>query len=152
MYFNIQFYEQFHMTQQIHHDLFKFSKYQTKPNYNILFHIIRDGCHQWSRNCLPSGAPEFTPAFQVRGIQSLALCACFVDRCLYFFICVVCPSFICGFCLPLWYLQTLLTPYKNNKFKRIHWWKGNTSNHFSTRMNYDGKIKCKYSNIKLRLN
>jgi len=40
---------------------------------------------------------------------------CFVDGCLSFCSfsfdhCVVCPSSIYEFCLPLWYLQTLLGP------------------------------------------
>ena len=43
---------------------------------------------------------------------SLVLYACCVDRCLslcpLFCHCVVCPSSIYGFWLPLWYLQTLL--------------------------------------------
>ena len=61
-----------------------------------------------------SGAPEFTPDFTgVRVTRSLALCVCFVDHCLSFCPfssghCVVCPSSIYGFWLPLWYLQTLL--------------------------------------------
>ena len=45
--------------------------------------------------------------------RSLVLCVCFVDRCVSF--CpfsfghfLVCASSICGFWLPLWYLQTLL--------------------------------------------
>ena len=51
--------------------------------------------------------------------QSLVLCVCFVDRCLSFCMvsfghCVVCPSSIYGFWLPLWYFQTLLT--QNYKF------------------------------------
>jgi len=52
------------------------------------------------------------PVFNaVRVTRSLLLCVCFVYRCLSF--CpfsfgVVCSS-IYGFCLPLWYLQTLLT-------------------------------------------
>ena len=46
---------------------------------------------------------------------SLVLYVCFVDRCLSFCTfsfdhCFVCSSSICGFWLPLWYLQTLLTP------------------------------------------
>ena len=50
----------------------------------------------------------------VRVTRSLALCVCFVDRCLScctfsFGHCVVCSSSIYGFWLPLWYLQTLLT-------------------------------------------
>ena len=45
--------------------------------------------------------------------RSLALCVCFVDRCLSFCTfsfghCVVCSSSIYGFWLHLWYLQTLL--------------------------------------------
>jgi len=45
--------------------------------------------------------------------RSLALCVCFVDRCLSFCTfsfghCVVCSSSTYGFWLPLWYLQTLL--------------------------------------------
>ena len=50
----------------------------------------------------------------VRVTWSLVLCVCFVDRCLSFCTfsfghCVVCSSSICGFWLPLWYLQTLLS-------------------------------------------
>jgi hypothetical protein len=53
------------------------------------------------------------PVFSgVHVTRSLVLChVCFVDRCLYFCSfghCVVCPSSIYGFWLPLWYLQTLL--------------------------------------------
>jgi hypothetical protein len=52
---------------------------------------------------------------------SLVLCVCFVDRCLSFcfftFVhCVVCPSSIYGFWLPLWYLQTLLIVYGDYRF------------------------------------
>ena len=48
----------------------------------------------------------------VRVTRSLVLCVCFENHCLFFNpfsfdYCVVCPS-ICGFWLPLWYLQTLL--------------------------------------------
>ena len=66
-----------------------------------------------------SGAPEFTPGFSgVRVTRSLVLCKCFVDRCLplctfSFDHCVVCPSSIYGFWLPLWYIQTF------NYIKRI---------------------------------
>ena len=53
------------------------------------------------------------PVFSgVRVTRSLVLYVCFVDRCLSF--CtfsfghdVVCPSSICGFWLPFWYLQAL---------------------------------------------
>ena len=64
------------------------------------------------------------PVFSgVRVTQSLLLCVCFVDRCLFccyfsfghcvvcsssFGHCVVCSSSIYGFWLSLWYLQTLL--------------------------------------------
>jgi hypothetical protein len=49
----------------------------------------------------------------VRVTISLVLCVCFVDHCLSFCPfsfghCVVCSSWIYGFWLPLWYLQTLL--------------------------------------------
>jgi hypothetical protein len=49
----------------------------------------------------------------VRVTRSLVLYVCFVDRCLFFCTfsfghCVVCPSSIYGFWLPLWYFQTLL--------------------------------------------
>ena len=49
----------------------------------------------------------------VRITRSLVLCVCFVDRCLSFCNfsfshCVVCFSSIYGFCLPLWYFQSLL--------------------------------------------
>ena len=53
------------------------------------------------------------PVFSwVRVTRSLVLCACFVDRCLFFCTfsfghCVICSSSICGFWLPLWYLETL---------------------------------------------
>jgi len=45
--------------------------------------------------------------------RSLALWVCFMDRCLSlcrfcFGHCIVCPSSIYEFWLPLWYLQTLL--------------------------------------------
>jgi hypothetical protein len=58
----------------------------------------------------PSRTP---PVFSVT--RSLALCVCFVVRCLYFCTfsfghCVVCPSLIYGFWLLLLYLQTLLNP------------------------------------------
>jgi hypothetical protein len=54
------------------------------------------------------------PVFSgVRVTRSLVLYVCFVDRCLSLCTfsvghCVVCSSSICGFWLPLWYLQTLL--------------------------------------------
>ena len=49
----------------------------------------------------------------IRVTLSLALCVCFVDRCLSFCTssfghCVVCSTSIYGFWLSLWYLPTLL--------------------------------------------
>ena len=67
-----------------------------------------------------SGAPEFTPVFSgVRVTLSIVSCVYFVDRCLSicpfpFVHCVVCPSSIYGFRLPLCYLQTLLTIFHLN--------------------------------------
>jgi hypothetical protein len=52
------------------------------------------------------------PAFsEVRVFRSLALCVCFVDRCLSFCSfsfchCVVCSSSTCHFWQPIWFLQT----------------------------------------------
>ena len=58
----------------------------------------------------PSSPPVLSGVHVTR---SLVLCVCFIDRCLScctfsFDHCVVCSSLICGFWLPLWYLQTLL--------------------------------------------
>jgi hypothetical protein len=51
------------------------------------------------------------PVFSgVRFTRSLVLCIIFVDRCMSFCLfghCMVCPSLIYGFRLPLWYLQAL---------------------------------------------
>jgi len=63
-----------------------------------------------------SSPPVFS---EVRVTRSLALCVCFVGRCLSFCTfsfgyCVVCSISIYGFWLPLWYLQTLLTRNKLN--------------------------------------
>jgi hypothetical protein len=45
----------------------------------------------------------------VRVSRSLVLYVCFVNRCLFSFgHCAICSSSIYGFCLTLWYLQTLL--------------------------------------------
>jgi hypothetical protein len=55
-----------------------------------------------------------TPVFsEVRVNRSLVLCVYLVDRCLFFCTfsfshCIVYPSSIYGFWLPIWYLQTLL--------------------------------------------
>jgi hypothetical protein len=54
--------------------------------------------------------PDFSGVHVTR---SLVLCVCFVDRCLSFCPfsfghCVVCPSSIYGFWLPIWFLQILL--------------------------------------------
>jgi len=55
--------------------------------------------------------------------RSLVLCICFVDCCLSFCTfsfghCVVCPSSMYGFWLPLWYLQTLLKIGEYNQLFR----------------------------------
>ena len=65
----------------------------------------------------PSSPPVFSG---VRVTRSLVLCVCLVDRCLSFCTfsfghCVVCPSSIYVFWLPLWDLQTLFTTRR--------WWK-----------------------------
>ena len=49
-------------------------------------------------------------------LYSLIVCVCFIDRCLSFCPfsfghCVVCPSSIYGFWLPLGYLRILITPW-----------------------------------------
>jgi hypothetical protein len=58
----------------------------------------------------PSSPPIFCG---VRVTQSLVLCVCFVDRCLSYCPfsyghCVVCPSLIYRFWLPLWYLLAIV--------------------------------------------
>jgi len=70
---------------------------------------------------------EATVFSWVHVTRSLALCVCFVSRCLSFCPvsfdhCVVCPSSIYGFWLPLWYMQTLLS-MKTTTFKlqKIQW-------------------------------
>jgi hypothetical protein len=62
----------------------------------------------------------------VRVTRSLVLCVYFVDRCLSFCPfsfghCVVCPSLIYGFWLPLWYLQTLFNYVSLHYRKQEHW-------------------------------
>ena len=64
----------------------------------------------WSKNWIP---PVFC---RVRITRSLVSCVCFVDRCLSFWYfsfdhCVVYPSSIYQFWLPIWYLQTLHENY-----------------------------------------
>jgi len=65
-----------------------------------------------------SSPPVFSGA---RFTRSLVECVCFVDRCLSFCLislghCVVCPSSIYAFWLPLWYLQTLLITENNFRY------------------------------------
>jgi hypothetical protein len=55
---------------------------------------------------------------------SLVLCVCFVDCCLSFCPssfghCIVCPSLICGFWLPLWYLQTQVMAIAHIAFGKV---------------------------------
>jgi hypothetical protein len=64
---------------------------------------------------LPEHLSSFRVFSGVRVTRYLTLCVWFVDRCLSFCpfsfgYCVFYPSSIYGFWLPLWYLQTLLTP------------------------------------------
>jgi hypothetical protein len=64
---------------------------------------------------LPEHLSSFRVFSGVRVTRYLTLCVWFVDRCLSFCPfsfghCVFCPSSIYGFWLPIWYLQTLLTP------------------------------------------
>jgi hypothetical protein len=69
----------------------------------------------WRMNCLPFRSTWVHHSFSgIRVTRSLVLYVCFVDRCLSFLTFsfghnVVCSSSICGFWLPLWHLQTLLT-------------------------------------------
>ena len=72
---------------------------------------LHEGCHLWSRNCLPFWRTWFHLRSLVGFVQG------FVDRCLSFRPfsldhCIVCPS-IYGSWLPLWYLQTLLKQQKS---------------------------------------
>ena len=56
----------------------------------------------------PYLAHEFTPVFnEVRIARCAFSVSLFVLLSLYFVHCVVCPSSIYGFWLPLWYLQTI---------------------------------------------
>jgi Flp pilus assembly protein TadB len=54
----------------------------------------------------PSSPPVFSA---VRVTRSLVLCVCFVDYPFVLFLLVLVSvlSLVYGFCLPLWYLQTL---------------------------------------------
>jgi len=88
----------------------------------------------------PSSPPVFSG---IRVTRSLALCVCYVDRCLSIYTfsfghCVVCSSSIYGFYIPFWYLQTQLltivfctTGIKKIlqckcKLKNVHWWVSNS--------------------------
>jgi hypothetical protein len=65
-----------------------------------------------------SGAPTFTSSFSgVSATQSLVSCVVFCRSLLvllsfFFDHCIVCPSLIGGFWLPLWYLQTFFLIWK----------------------------------------
>jgi hypothetical protein len=58
----------------------------------------------------PSGSPEFTPVFQLGSNCSIFSFLCsilYIIVCSFSFgHCNVCPSLLCGFWLPLWYLLT----------------------------------------------
>ena len=80
----------------------------------VCSYINTTGATGGAGSAYPSGAHEFSQVFSgVCVTRSLVLCVCFVDRCLSFCTfsfhhCVVCPSTIYWFWLPLWYLQTRL--------------------------------------------
>ena len=85
--------------------------------HRVCNYINTTGATSGAGTACPSGAPEFTLGFSgVRVTRSLVLCVCFVDGCLsfcpyYLSHCVVCPTSIYWFWLPLWYIQNLtLTP------------------------------------------
>jgi hypothetical protein len=97
-------------------------------------------CHMWelllgnargAGTANPSGTPELPPVFSgVRVTRSLVLYVCFVDRCLSFCTfsfghCVV-YSLMCGFWLPLWYLQTLLA--WSHHYMEMRFWSINLLN------------------------
>ena len=72
------------------------------PGINIKLH---DGCHQWSRKCLPfRSSPQVLNG--VRVTRSFVLCVCFVDRCLSF-----CPFLFWPLhCLFFFDVRILITP------------------------------------------
>ena len=82
--------------------------------YRVYNYINTTGVTSGAGTANPSRPHEFNPGYsEGRVTRFLELCVCFVDRCLsfctfYFGHCVVCPSSIYGFLLPLLYLQTLL--------------------------------------------
>ena len=60
-----------------------------------------------------SGAPEFTPGFSGDRVAR-SLVFCLVDRCLSCCPFSICLSSIYGFCLSLWYLQTVMIQLNMN--------------------------------------
>ena len=82
-------------------------------HHRVCNYINTTGATSGVKTVYPSGAIEFISVFSgARVTRSLVLCVCLVDRCLSFCSfsfghCVVCPSSIYEFWLPLWYLQTL---------------------------------------------
>jgi hypothetical protein len=92
------------------HQYFNFNFYY-RNNFQSL-------CHLQELRTLPeylSSPPVFSGVCVTR---SLVLCVCFVDCFLSFCPfsfghCVVCPSSIYGFCLPLWYLQFFFIFYQH---------------------------------------
>jgi hypothetical protein len=99
-----------------------FPVYSSSITYHrICNYINTTGASSEAGTAYPSGEPEFTPGFNCGSsylIFMTCLCVCFVYRCLSF--CtfsfghsVICYSSICGFWLPLWDLQTLISSKKN---------------------------------------
>ena len=86
--------------------------------HRVSNHSNRTDATSRARTAYPFGKPEFILGFSgVSVARSLALCLCFVDRCLSFCPfsfghCIVCPSPNYRFLLILWYLQT---PLPHNK-------------------------------------
>ena len=94
----------------------------------------------------------------VRVNRSLALCLCFVDRCLSFCTfsfghCVVCPSSMYGCWKPSWYLQTILIPPINHKslpFQNVFWWKQSLTKLSNSVLNGCGILTDVWSEIRVK--
>jgi hypothetical protein len=68
--------------------------------------ILPDECHWWIRNCITSSTrvhSRFLVSFLLLNLTSVK---CFLDNCVSSCpFCIVCPSSIHRFRLPLWYLR-----------------------------------------------
>jgi hypothetical protein len=94
-----------------------------------------DGCNEWSRNRLPFRITCLHPRFYCGSRNSIFIwCVYFVDVCLSFCTfsfshCFVCSSSIYEWCLPRWYLPTLLTNYQCSEFQYIFFKIANTKSY-----------------------